>query len=59
MKNKNTADKKKMLREQDHLTVPPRLEGVVKNAKMLSQKKKKGEFKKRATLASKHEVPAQ
>jgi len=31
---KNIIDKKKFLRESNHLTRPPRLEGVVKNAKM-------------------------
>ena len=46
MKKQNQMDKKKLLREQDHLTKPPRLEGVVKNAQMLSPKKKKGVFRK-------------
>lgn len=32
-------DRKKLLREQDHLTRPPRLEGVVKEAKMQPIKK--------------------
>lgn len=41
MRNHNKIDKKKLLREQDHLTVPPRLEGVVKNAKMNPIRKKK------------------
>jgi len=34
-------DKKRLLRMQDHLTRPPRLEGKVKNAMMYSKKKKK------------------
>ncbi|HUY62332.1 MAG TPA: hypothetical protein VMV50_00870 [Candidatus Paceibacterota bacterium] len=42
-------DKKKLLREQDHLTRPPRLEGVVKNAMMNVIRKRK---KKRASGAS-------
>ncbi|MEK7148162.1 MAG: hypothetical protein AAB758_02590 [Patescibacteria group bacterium] len=41
MKNNNKRDKKKFLRQMDHLTVPPRLEGVVKNAKMNPIRKKK------------------
>jgi hypothetical protein len=39
-KKQNPIDKKKLLREADHLTVPPRLEGKVKNAKMNPIKKK-------------------
>lgn len=39
MKNHNLTDKKKRLRETNHLTRPPRLEGVVKNAKMNPIKK--------------------
>lgn len=34
-------DKKKLLREQDHLTRPPRLEGKVKNAMMNPVRKPK------------------
>lgn len=34
-------DKKKLLRQQDHLTTPPRLEGAVKNAKMNPTKKRR------------------
>lgn len=34
-------DKKKLLREQDHLTRPPRLEGAVKEHMMQPVKKKK------------------
>jgi hypothetical protein len=34
-------DKKKVLREQDHLTRPPRLEGKAKNAAMNPVRKKK------------------
>jgi hypothetical protein len=40
-------DKKQMLRQQDHLTRPPRLEGKVKNAMMLSPKKPRKGGKKR------------
>lgn len=35
------VDKKKFLREMDHLTRPPRLEGKAKNAKMNSVRKSK------------------
>lgn len=35
------SDKKKFLREQDHLTRPPRLEGKVKNAMMNPVRKPK------------------
>jgi hypothetical protein len=34
-------DKKKLLRQSDHLTRPPRLEGKAKNAQMNPVKKKK------------------
>ena len=34
-------DKKKLLRAQDHLTRPPRLEGAVKEAMMQPVRKKK------------------
>jgi len=37
-------DKKKRLREQGHLTRPPRLEGKVKNAMMNPIRKKKKIF---------------
>lgn len=37
----NTLDKKKLLREQDHLTRPPRLEGAVKEKMMQPIRKKK------------------
>ena len=30
----NPMDKKKIIRERDHFTVPPRLEGKAKNAMM-------------------------
>ena len=40
-KNQNIKDKKKILRETNHLTRPPRLEGVVKNTKMNPVKKKR------------------
>lgn len=48
MKKKDVAkninqDKKRLLREETHLTRPPRLEGVVKNAKMNPKKKPKKE----------------
>jgi len=39
-------DKKKLLREQDHLTRPPRLEGVVKEAMMQPIRKKRKNKKK-------------
>ncbi|MDD5721123.1 MAG: hypothetical protein PHT16_01595 [Candidatus Pacebacteria bacterium] len=39
MKKHKLIDKKKFLRESNHLTRPPRLEGVVKNAKMNPIKK--------------------
>jgi hypothetical protein len=39
--HKNPADKKKLLREQDHLTRPPRLEGAVKEAMMQPVRKKR------------------
>ncbi len=40
-------DKKKLLREQDHLTRPPRLEGKQKNAGLNPiRKKKKANAKK-------------
>jgi hypothetical protein len=35
------VDGKKVLRETGHLTTPPRMEGVVKNAKLSPKKKKK------------------
>ncbi len=38
---KNILDKKKLLREQDHLTRPPRLEGAVKEKMMQPVRKKK------------------
>lgn len=34
-------DKKKLLRQEDHLTRPPRLEGVVKEAMMQPVRKQK------------------
>jgi hypothetical protein len=39
--SKNPLDKKKLLREADHLTRPPRLEGAVKEAMMQPKRKKK------------------
>jgi len=41
MGKQDKIDKKKRLRQTDHLTRPPRLEGVVKNAKMNPVRKKK------------------
>lgn len=41
MKGSKRTDKKRLLRDLDHLTVPPRLEGVVKNARMNPVRKKK------------------
>jgi hypothetical protein len=41
MKNLNQVDKKRFLRESNHLTRPPRLEGAVKNRMMNPIKKKK------------------
>ncbi|MCK9352188.1 MAG: hypothetical protein WCT49_03110 [Candidatus Paceibacterota bacterium] len=41
MKKQDPIDKKRLLRESDHLTRPPRLEGKVKNAMMNPVKKKK------------------
>jgi len=43
--NYKIVDKKKILREKNHLTRPPRLEGVVKNAMMNSARKKKNNKK--------------
>lgn len=41
LQKQNPIDKKKFLREKDHRTTPPRLEGKVKNAKMNPTRKKK------------------
>jgi len=41
MKRQNLIDKKKLLRKLDHLTRPPRLEGVIKNKMMNPIRKKK------------------
>ena len=41
MKNFNPTDKKKFIRQSDHLTTPPRMEGRSKNAKMNQVKKPK------------------
>jgi hypothetical protein len=38
---RNIMDKKKLLRQSDHLTRPPRLEGKAKNAGMNPLRKKK------------------
>jgi hypothetical protein len=40
-RRKEPIDRKKKLRKMDHLTTPPRLEGIVKNAMMNPVKKKK------------------
>jgi hypothetical protein len=40
-KERKPQDKKKRLREQDHLTRPPRLEGKAKNAAMNPKRKMK------------------
>jgi hypothetical protein len=37
----NILDKKKLLRQEDHLTRPPRLEGAMKEKMMLVRKEKK------------------
>ena len=39
--NKPAVDRKRHLRKTDKLTVAPRQEGVVKNARMYSKKKPK------------------
>lgn len=41
LSKRNISDKKKLLREQDHLTRPPRLEGVVKEKMMQPVRRKK------------------
>lgn len=41
VKEERVIDKKKLVRESEHVTRPPRLEGVVKNAKMNPVKKEK------------------
>ena len=41
MKKGNLIDKKKLLREQDRLTRPPRLEGKAKNSGMNPRRKTK------------------
>ena len=38
---KEPVNRKKVLRKMDHLTTPPRLEGVVKNVMMNPIKKKR------------------
>jgi len=43
---KNMFDKKKLLREQNHLTRPPRLEGKVKEKMMQPVQKKKARYSK-------------
>jgi len=40
-KQHKNVDKKKLLRQENHLTRPPRLEGVVKEAMMQPLRKKK------------------
>lgn len=44
---KRLTDRKKVLRQTNHLTTPPRLEGKAKNAGMNTFRKKKKESKKR------------
>lgn len=46
MKKQPPQDKKRMLREQDHLTRPPQLEGKAKNAQMNPTRKQKKKLKK-------------
>ena len=41
MRNGRQIDKKGLLRQQDRLTTPPRLEGVVKNVKLNPVRKPK------------------
>lgn len=41
MKNFNPIDKKRLIREKDHMTTPPRMEGKAKNAGMRPIKKQK------------------
>jgi hypothetical protein len=41
MHKKSPINKRDLARKTDHLTVPPRLDSEVKNAKMLPIKKKK------------------
>jgi len=41
MKNNFPVDKKRLIREMDHMTTPPRMEGKAKNAKMNSVRKPK------------------
>lgn len=47
------VNKNKLIRQSDHLTTPPRLEGVVKNAKMNPIKKQKGQRPKKYKQAKK------
>ena len=48
MKRETPQDKKKILREKDHLTRPPRLEGKAKNAGLNPVRKKKKERSQKA-----------
>jgi hypothetical protein len=41
IRKRGSFDKKKLIREQDHLTRPPRLEGKVKEAMMQPVRKPK------------------
>jgi hypothetical protein len=41
IKKQNQMDKKQLIRQSDHLTIPPRMEGKVKNAGINPVKKKK------------------
>lgn len=45
MKRLDPVNKKKLLRETDHLTRPPRLEGKAKNAGMNPIRKRKAAYK--------------
>jgi len=40
-RERNPIDRKKLIRQMDHFTMPPRLEGGVKNAMMNPVRKKK------------------
>lgn len=46
MKKQQPVNRKKLLRAQDHMTVPPRLEGRVKEAMMQPVRKQKRVAKK-------------
>ncbi len=46
IKNWGPMDKKRLLRQSDHFTMPPRLEGKVKNAMMQPVRKKKATIRR-------------